>query len=215
MEQDRVSGGGPDPGMCGCDRDLFLRVWRRVMPEPREDCPIEVDTDDENYPALTDNSLRNAVSPARNTRKEAMPNTVMCLGTASNVYGDQLQRFIARELADARYYRSLAGMAGNRAEKALRQISKEERSHAGRLSAAYFLISGVHFWPERIANPVIPSFLGALRQRFAAEQQGHWDYNAAAAATGDNLLKELYLILAAEEQTHANLIRGVLEQIHL
>lgn len=215
MEQDRVSGGGPDPGMCGCDRDLFLRVWRRVMPEPREDCPIVVDESNENHLALPENPLTNASLAPQNRKEEAPPAAVMCLGPASNTYGEQLQRFIARELTDWRYYRSLAGLAGSRTEKALRQLANEERGHAGRLSAAYFLISGVHFWPERAVRPVIPSLLGALRQRFSAEQQGQADYNTAAANTGDNLLKELYLTLAQEEANHADRIRGILEKIHL
>jgi len=215
MEQERVSGGGPDPGMCGCDRDLFLRVWRRVMPEPREDCPIEVDEDNGNYPAPVQPPVQSGVSSAQNRKEANPPDTVMCLGTASNIHGEQLQRFIARELADWRFYRSLAGMAGQRAGGALRKLANEERGHAGRLSAAYFLISGVHFWPERAAGPVVPSFLGALRLRFSAEQRCHADYSAAAARADDNLLRELYLTLAQEESDHAAQIRAILEQIHL
>ena len=36
METQRFSPPGPDPGLRGGDRDVFLRVWQRVMPEERE-----------------------------------------------------------------------------------------------------------------------------------------------------------------------------------
>ncbi|MCD7928123.1 MAG: hypothetical protein LUF80_04595, partial [Oscillospiraceae bacterium] len=29
------------PGQYGSDRDTFLRVWQRVMPQQRPDCPIQ------------------------------------------------------------------------------------------------------------------------------------------------------------------------------
>ena len=40
MEQDKLP--GADPGQCGSDREVFERVWRRVMPEDRPDCPFRL-----------------------------------------------------------------------------------------------------------------------------------------------------------------------------
>lgn len=41
MESQNCSQTGP--GQYGSDRDTFLRVWQRVMPEERPDCPIQVE----------------------------------------------------------------------------------------------------------------------------------------------------------------------------
>ena len=43
MDQDLTPRGGPALGMYACDRELFERVWQRVMPEDRPDCPISTD----------------------------------------------------------------------------------------------------------------------------------------------------------------------------
>lgn len=43
MDQEMTARGGPELGMYACDRELFDRVWKRVMPEQRPDCPITVD----------------------------------------------------------------------------------------------------------------------------------------------------------------------------
>ena len=42
MEQDLTPRGAPALGMYACDQELFERVWQRVMPEDRPDCPITV-----------------------------------------------------------------------------------------------------------------------------------------------------------------------------
>lgn len=44
MEQDLTPRGGPALGMYACDQEMFDRVWQRVMPEDRPDCPIAADT---------------------------------------------------------------------------------------------------------------------------------------------------------------------------
>ena len=43
MDQEMTARGGPELGMYACDRELFDRVWKRVMPEERPDCPITLD----------------------------------------------------------------------------------------------------------------------------------------------------------------------------
>lgn len=44
MEQDLTPRGGPALGMYGCDREMFERVWQRVMPEERPGCPVTAGT---------------------------------------------------------------------------------------------------------------------------------------------------------------------------
>ena len=40
MEWDQGFRPEPGPGLCGSDREIFERVWRRVMPEDRYDSPV-------------------------------------------------------------------------------------------------------------------------------------------------------------------------------
>jgi len=93
-------------------------------------------------------------------------------------------------------------------------IAADERRHAKRLSTAYFLISGVRYWPvDRVPNPSPAPFSAALREHFMEEQRGAAAYQTAAAETADPCLHELFLELAGEEDSHAWLLRSVLEQL--
>ena len=53
----------------------------------------------------------------------------------------------------------------------------------------------------------------ALREHFMEEQRGAAAYQTAAAETADPCLHELFLELAGEEDSHAWLLRSVLEQL--
>ena len=98
--------------------------------------------------------------------------------------------------------------------RVLATIAADERRHAKRLSTAYFLISGVRYWPvDRVPNPSPAPFSAALREHFMEEQRGAAAYQTAAAETADPCLHELFLELAGEEDSHAWLLRSVLEQL--
>ena len=112
------------PGQCGADREVFERVWRRVMPEDRPDCPFTLYSEEEteHAPVQTMEGQKGtpvpvSVQPAEERKTELVP----VPAEQSGGDGAVLQAFIADELS--------------------------ERRHAGRLSAAYFLLSGVKFWP--------------------------------------------------------------------
>jgi len=215
MEQERYPDYGPNPGMYGSDRDIFQRVWRRVMPEEREDYPLEMLPEPDHTLAVTNNPPASFAMPAIDGHGEDFPakNDALCLGAGSAMYGKLLQEFIAHELKDCKLYHTLARRAGAGASCVLSAIAADEYRHAKRLSTAYFLISGVLFWPDRLPAPVIDSYMGELRRRFAGELQGEADYLAAAAETNDHCLYELYLELADDEAKHAQLIRTILEQL--
>lgn len=224
MELDQMP--QPGPGLCGSDREIFERVWRRVMPEGQLTSPIEVIPEQEYRPAppivapAPDSPVQVPQMPAQAAapmpavrRAEAVD--IRCLGPGSAQHGPELQRFILAELGDCRTYQALARRAsGAQPARTLNTIAADERRHAKRLSTAYFLISGVRYWPEeRAAVRLEGAFLSTLRARFLAEQEGEAMYRAAAAATEDPCLRELYVELAEEENSHGWLLRGILEQI--
>ena len=189
------------PGQWGADREIFERVWRRVMPEDRPDCPFTLYSEEETEQA--------PIQPAEERKTELVP----VPAEQSGGDGAVLQAFIADELSDWRTYQTLARRIPGGNGRALMGMAADERRHAGRLSAAYFLLSGVKFWPP--AEPELPreGWMAILRRRYWAERKGAEAYRTAAGHTGDSALRELYLELAGDEEAHAGIIRGILERL--
>lgn len=207
MDGSRFSPPGPDPGLCGSDRDAFLRVWQRVMPEERADCPIQVER-----PAVCPPDQPAPVGE-RATDDFPKGEDVPCLGSGGGPDRERLQEFITQELALWRAYQMLARRSGQ-GGRVLAALSSGCRRRAKRLSTALFLISGIRFWPEAQPEPVLPrSYFGALREHFLAEQGRAGAYRAAAEECRDCCLCALYLELADECDEHACRIRALLESI--
>ncbi|MEG2118950.1 MAG: ferritin-like domain-containing protein [Pseudoflavonifractor sp.] len=205
MEQEQVhtpeTGGG-----------AFASVWRRAMPEDRPDCPFVLEAEPPPVPRL-----RVEVIPAEGPR-EAMPpaeypREVFCLGAASGRYGARLQELIADELADFRTYTALARRLNGSTARVLAGIAAEEHRHAKRLATAYFLISGVRYWPDRAVPLPAGPLHATLRDRFLAEQSGDAAYRQAAEHCADPCLCALYRELSGQEADHAWKIRGLLEEL--
>lgn len=213
METQRSAPDGPDPGMCGCDRDVFLRVWQRVMPEDREDCPIAVERPERGAEAVPAERAQMLVPAMRDEAGDDFPTQedVPCLGSGGEADRERLQEFIAQELAHWRSYQMLARRAGQ-GGRMLAAMASGSRKRAKRLSAALFLISGVRFWPsEPPSMPLQRSYFGSLRELFHAEQNRSGAYRAAAEESQDQCLCALYLDLADESMEHACRIRILLE----
>ena len=82
-----------------------------------------------------------------------------------------------------------------------------------KLSAAYFLLTGLRYWPsETLGVPAIPSYWGALRTRHQAEQRQESAYRMAADDWEDQEVLSLYNELIEGCQRRARQLRGLLEQ---
>ena len=189
------------PGQCGADREVFERVWRRVMPEDRPDCPFTLYSEEETAQA--------PIQPAEERKTELVP----VPAEQSGGDGAVLQAFIADELSDWRTYQTLARRIPGGNGRALMGVAADERRHAGGLSAAYFLLSGVKFWPPAEPELTKEGWMAILRRRYWAERKGAEAYRTAAGRTGDSALREFYLELAGDEEAHAGVIRGILERM--
>lgn len=213
MEQDHLP--------CSCDQEVFERVWRRVMPEDRPDCPFTLGEDAAAppavqppaaaLPAVVHTAPAGEQAPSRPVVGEE--HDVPCLGASSAVYGAQLQRLIDRELADWRAYQPYPAGQGNQRAGAGHH---RRRRTPPRQAAFHRLFSHlrVRYWPvDRVPNPSPAPFSAALREHFMEEQRGAAAYQTAAAETADPCLHELFLELAGEEDSHAWLLRSVLEQL--
>ena len=205
------------PGQ-GLDEAAFARVWRRVMPRDRADCPFVVeqpaaDTADDGLPAGGP-----ALTPAGggHIHLDGMgEDGVPCLGPASLSYAPLLQRFVEGSTAQWRLYQTLSRRSGPVYARTLGGLAAAELTHAKRLAAACFLITGVRYWPADAPGRTLPAgaLPALLRGAFQGEQRSASAFLAAAAETADPALRALFLELAEEEAGHAAQIRRLLEQL--
>lgn len=213
MEQDHLP--------CSCDQEVFERVWRRVMPEDRPDCPFTLGEDAAAppavqppaaaLPAVVHTAPAGEQAPSRpwwekSTTCPAWGRPRRC--TAPSSSGSLTGNW--RIGGPIRPYPAGPGKQRAGAGHHRRRRTPPRQAAFHRL----FLISGVRYWPvDRVPNPSPAPFSAALREHFMEEQRGAAAYQTAAAETADPCLHELFLELAGEEDSHAWLLRSVLEQL--
>ena len=134
------------------------------------------------------------------------------LGADCLEFAPLLQELIRRELADWREYQLLARRTGGAPARVLTALAGEKKRHAKRLSAAYFLIAGIRYWPEGEKCTPPASYLGSLRRRFIQEQETMASYLTGAEGTTDPCLRQLFLDHAQDQWDHACKIRQLVEQ---
>lgn len=178
-----------EPDMRPDDAEQFARVWNRVTPEE-----------------IPGSAVQLVVHEPPPVLEPRLP-----LGEDSEEEGDALRRYIVRELQGWKSFLALAGSGAG--STPLKSCGAEELRHAKRLSAAYFLISGVRYLPvEQAAGNRWSSREQGLRAMFQASQRAELDYRRAAEKTADPALSSLYLELSREEAIHLSRIRLVLEE---
>ncbi len=125
----------------------------------------------------------------------------------------RLRRHVMDALEGWQFYRHLARRARGTDARALNALAGELHKHARKLSAAYFLLTGLRYWPtEVLGAPAIPSYWGALRQRHQAEQRQETAFRLAADDWEDPDMLELYGELADACQQRCRRLRTLLEQ---
>lgn len=209
------------------DREVFRRVWQRVMPEGSGDGPIVVEAAVIGgdvpcacgcvCPAMGAAALP-AVRDEGGDRPETDgPNAAgPCLEESARRHTGQLQQQVKQALEGWQLYRQLARKSGGGAcGKLLTELAGAEQRMARRLAAVCFLISGVRFWPGQTAAPAVGSYFGAIRAAFRREQQREQGFLLAAADTEDEMLRELYQELAGQCREHGRTLCTVLEQSRL
>lgn len=125
----------------------------------------------------------------------------------------RLRRHVMDALEGWQFYRHLARRARGTDARILNALAGEMHKHARKLSAAYFLLTGLRYWPtELLGAPAIPSYWGALRSRHQAEQRQETAFRMAADDWEDPDMLELYGQLADACQQRCRRLRGLLEQ---
>lgn len=204
------------------DQAAFSRVWRRVMPQDRPDCPFTLDPPPTDQPAPASGEGPVPCSPPggeptalapRPTSAPPAPAPVpvpLCLGAASTGDLAELDRLAQKVARDLALYRALARRSGSALP-----LARAKADHLGQLAAARYLISGQKppkSGPNAAKNGGNGPLLPLLRERFHAEEALVVAFFTAAQAAADPCLQELYRQLAPETQALADTLRGWLER---
>ena len=193
-------------GMEGEKREVFERVWRRVMHSgAAEDVPLAAE------PAVPAPEVPALAAPPADRPEEDCPPAPGVLGEACLEHAGLLQGLIRGALEGWRTYQALARRTGGGPGRVLAALGAEEKRRAKELGAAYFLSSGVRCWPDPEKVPVPASYLGALRTLFRREQETVAACLAGAEVVGDPCLRELLVRHARQAWDRSCKIRGLIE----
>ena len=113
------------------------------------------------------------------------------------------------EKAGAAVYRALACRMTGCAKKTLEQLAEDERCHAKKLSAIYFLLTGKKACPKKPDAPCITCNAETLRRQYQCELAARERYEALAPLAGARActLREI----ALDECRHAGKIYELLQ----
>ena len=188
----------------------YDRVWQRVAP------------DLEPYPGVSPAAAAPAPPPqtasaAVLTRQESqLPGAAQdpcCMGSAAAEMLEVLTGYIEEEMADRRYFLTMSRQAPSWARQRLRDIAADEGTHARRLMAAYYLITGQCYRPAIASGAVsIGRLCPALRERYHMEACSGMNYARSADGTTDPCLSKLLNELSADEYRHAEELMSILER---
>lgn len=209
------------------DPAAFERVWRRVMPQDRADCPIVLNTAEPSAPADAPINGLNALAaqtmpsvpaplPQPCVPRATEGNTpALCLGEGEMVALPILAQLMEQARAGRQIYTALSRPSRGQAARTarFRELASVKEGQLRRLRTAYFLIAGTE--PEGTASTQRrPSSLSlTLRERYHAEQSFALACLTAVAQTADPCLTELYRSLAGQSQALAGQLRELLEEM--
>ena len=192
------------------DHAAFRRVWKRVMPEDRPDCPFTLDPPlgQEGAP-LPSHSCPPTPAVPPVVRPPAAP-AGPCLGEGSAGELPRLERLCRQVWMDYQSYRTLSRRAGR--ERIFPSMAEAKRGDLRRLTTAAFLISGRQFRPEGGQELQPGNISLAVRDRFRSEQLLSLEFFSAAQSCSDACLIDLYRALGRQCQGYAGRLRGWLEE---
>lgn len=125
----------------------------------------------------------------------------------------RLRAQVMEALQGWQFYRHLAKRARGMDQRVLNSMAAELHRHARKLSAAYFLLTGLRYWPtELLGTPAIPSYWGAMRQRHQAEQRMENGLRLAADDWEDGDILAMYDELIEGCQHRCRQLRALLER---
>ncbi len=184
-------------------QEVFERVWARVMGSAAPQTTAQPQPEPVSPPAPEAQPVM-AAAPQRPhpapPRPQPQPKTC-CL---------------RQQVLDSLEQWQLARLLSRRAGKQSRQMSNvaaQLHQQAKQLSAAYFLQSGVRYWPvAQLTAPRITTYVVGLRHLYQRNQALTQEFQTCRSKAGSPDLMQLYGQLAQEGVKRAALLRQLLEQ---
>lgn len=181
------------------DQELFRRVWQRVMPQPDAASPIVLSPPPESAPPDTSREELPAPSPA----------------PEDAAFSALVQEMAAREQAFARRYQALSRRLRGEASRSARILAGQAQQNARRLSAVYFLITGIRSLVPSPASRLSPGEDPAalIRRSFAEAQAAEASYRAASDSCPSPFLAALFHTLSQSHAAHQQQLITLLTQL--
>lgn len=190
-------------------QEVFQRVWARVMGSA-PDCPAPIPEGmegDLSCRQLAQLSQQNVDSLSQASQSEPAPAAAQAQGDAP-----RLRRQVQQALERWQCYRMLARRHRGRVGSLLEHLATDQHRMARRLSAAYFLLTGVRYWPVgALPTPAPLPLWAGLRRCHQDEAQAGTDYLSCAGSAADPALPELYRQLSQDCREHCRRLRALLE----
>ena len=181
------------------DQELFRRVWQRVMPQPDAASPIVLSPPPESAPPDTSREELPAPSPAPDDA----------------AFSALVQEMAAREQVFARRYQALSRRLRGEASRSARILAGQAQQNARRLSAVYFLLTGIRSLaplpPSRLSPGEDPAAL--IRRSFAEAQAVEASYRAASDSCPSPFLAALFHTLSQSHAIHQQQLITLLTQL--
>ncbi len=197
-------------------QEVFQRVWARVMgtaaatqqtadaPQPApvaapapvpEAAPVTVPAD----------QVQPVMAPARPGPHRPQPKPQPCC----------LRQQVLDSLEQWQMARLLVRRAGNQARQ-MTAIAAQLHQQAKQLSTAYFLQSGVRYWPvAQLTQPRMTTYVGGLRQLYQRGHQLTQEFQTCRTKGVSSDVAQLYAQLAQAGEKRCALLRSLLEQTHM
>lgn len=122
---------------------------------------------------------------------------------------EQIMEQICGELSDAATYRALSNRMKGYAQKTLEELSRDERCHAKKLAAMYFLLTGKKACPKRPEPSCITCNAETLRRQYQKELAARDQYEMLAPLAGARACTMRQIAL--DECRHAKKIYELLQ----
>ena len=123
---------------------------------------------------------------------------------------EQVMTLLQAKLQDACTYGTLAARTKGDVRRCLLRLAGEERSHAGKLEAVYYLMTGSRPCCDRPKAPCVACTNEELRKRYKLEVEAAQKYKCLAEKAGS--FAGVFHCLHRDEQRHAAMILNLLEQ---
>lgn len=195
-------------------QEVFQQVWARVMGSAAPEVPASAPAPapqpaPEPAPVSTpDPQAQPVMAPARPGPYRPQP-------TPPKPQPCCLRQQVLSSLEQWQMARLLARRAGNQARQ-MTNIAAQLHQQAKQLSTAYFIQSGVRYWPvAQLTQPRMATYVGGLRHLYQRVQALTQEFHTCRTKADTKDLAQLYGQLAQAGEKRCALLRSLLEQTHL